>query len=536
MTRAELIAERDELRRNLSESNARVQYLETQVNWFKEQFKLARHRQFGASSEKDFAVQNELVFNEAEAVVDSTPEVVETEEISYTRKRKQAGHREQILADLPTETIEYRLPEEEQVCSQCGNHMHEMSTQTREEIEIIPAQVKVTRHVRYVYGCRRCDKNGDSVPIVTAPAPKALIPKGLASPSAVAYVISQKYVEAMPLYRQEKHFGRMGVELSRQVISNWVIKGGEMLEPIYDRMHGLLLELDILHADETRLQVLKEPGRSARTDSYMWLYRSGRHGPPIICYDYKEGRGGKYPVAFLPGFTGSLQVDGWHAYEDVKTATLVGCWSHARRKFCDAVLVVPKESRKDPTLLPNIAIKKIKDLYKIEREYHDVTPEERLAARKERSEPIVDAFKEWMDRESPLVPPQSALGQAFTYCRNQWPKLKRFLDDGRLEIDNNRAERSIKPFVIGRKNWLFANTPSGAKTSAIIYSIVETAKENGINPFDYLKFVFERIKSTDPADHSAIDSLLPWSENVQAALRIRQSHAPTDTPHTVAPI
>jgi len=273
---------------------SRIEHLEAENRWLKEQFKLARHRQFGPSSEKASALlQNELLFNEAEATLDSATVEPEPETVTYVRKRKSAGHREEILANLPTETIEYRLPEDEQVCSQCGGAMHEMSTQTREELDIIPAQVKLTRHVRYVYGCRHCDKHEINVPIVTASAAKALIPKSLASASAVAYIMSQKYVEAMPLYRIEKHFERLGIELPRQILSNWVVKGGEMLEPIYDRMHELLLKLDILHADETKLQVLREPGRSAQTDSYMWLYRSGRYGPPIICYDYKEGRGGK---------------------------------------------------------------------------------------------------------------------------------------------------------------------------------------------------------------------------------------------------
>lgn len=519
-----------ELETRVRHLEARNQHLEAENRWLKEQFKLARHRQFGPSSEK-IALQSELLFNEAEATLDSAPVEPEPETITYTRKRKSVGHREEMLAELPIELIEHRLPEEEQVCSQCGGEMHEMSTQTRDELVIIPAQVKVNRHVRYVYSCRHCDKNEINTPILTALGPAPLIPKSLASASAVAYIMSQKYVEAMPLYRIEKHFERLGIELPRQILSNWVVKGGEMLEPIYDRMHELLLTLDILHADETKLQVLREPGRSAQTDSYMWLYRSGRYGPPIICYDYKEGRGGKYPTKFLPDYAGSLQVDGWHAYEDVKTATLIGCWGHVRRKFCDALVVVPKESRKDPTLLANIAIKKIKDLYDIEREYRDVTPKERLVVREALSKPIVDGFKEWVERESPLVLSQSVLGQAFTYCRNQWPKLIRFLKDGRLELDNNRAERSIKPFVIGRKNWLFANTPKGARTSAIIYSIVETAKENGLNPFDYLKFVFERIKNIDPADPSTINSLLPWNENVQAALKIRRP-ASTDDTHT----
>jgi hypothetical protein len=361
---------------------------------------------------------------------------------------------------------------------------------------------------------------------VTAPAPSALIAKSLASAASVAYVMSEKFVESMPLYRLEKHFERLGVELPRQVLSNWIIKGGEILEPVYNRLHERLLELDILHADESSLQVLHEPGRSAQTKSFMWLYRSGRDGPPIVLFEYQPTRKGEHPKRFLPEFAGYLQVDGYSGYHDVKLATLVGCWAHARRGFVDALNVVPNERRDDPKHLSNIALKQIGKLYHIERELGDATPDERNAARNERSRPILNEFKVWLDRESSLALPRSKIGEAITYCRNQWPKLIAYLEDGRLEIDNNRAERSIKPFVIGRKNWLFANTVRGAKTSAVIYSIVETAKENGLNPFDYLKFVFERIKAIDPADSSTIDALLPWDENVQAALRLHPDNSP----------
>lgn len=525
MTRAQLEAEYEQSQKKLAVLEVENQHLKAENFWLKEQFKLAKHRQFGASSEKTSAIlQNELLFNEAEVTLDSTPAESEPETITYTRKPKQAGHRQEMLADLPVETIEHKLSEEEQICSQCGSHLHEMSTQVREELEFVPAQVKVIRHVQSVYSCRNCERNEINVPIVTASAPKAIIPKSLASPSAIAYVMSQKFVEAMPLYRQEKHFERLGIKLPRTMFSNWVTKGSKMLEPIYDRMHELLLEREILHADETPLQVLKEPGRPAQSKSYLWLYRSGRYGPPIICYEYKEGRGGEHPVAFLNGFAGYLHADGWHAYDDVKTATLIGCWAHARRKFVDALAVVPEKHRDDPTLLANIAIARIKRLYRIESIFHDATPERRLAARQRLSKPIVDGFKEWMDKESAVVLSQSLLGKAFTYCKNQWPKLIRFLNDGRLEIDNNRAERSVKPFVIGRKNWLFANTPSGARNSAIVYSIVETAKENGLNPFDYLKYVFERVRVAGPVDNSTVDSLLPWNDDVQAALRIKGSN------------
>lgn len=520
MTRSELTAEYEQLQKKVAILEVEKQQLEAQNCWLKEQFKLARHRHFGVSSEKASLLQNELIFNEAEATVDSTVTQTEPNTVVRVRKGKHVGHRKEMLADLPTEVVEYRLPEDEQICSVCGNHLHEMSTECRDELVIVPAQVKVKRHVRYVYSCRHCDKNEINTPILTAAAPKALISKSLASASAVAYVMSQKFVEAMPLYRIEKHFERMGIELPRQILSNWMLKGGEMLEVIYNRMHERLLELDILHADETSLQVLHESGRSAQSKSYMWLYRSGRYGPAIVLFDYQPTRKGENAKRFLTDFAGFLHVDGFAGYHDVKDVTLVGCWAHARRAFAEALSIVAKEHRSNPEHLSNIALAFIGKLYAIEDEYRDGAPEERKAARDERSRVILDGFKMWLDRESSLALPKSKIGEAITYCINQWPKLIAFLADGRLEIDNNRAERSIKPFVIGRKNWLFANTAKGAKTSAIIYSIAETAKENGLNPSSYLEHLFERLPNIDHADTAAIDSLLPWSKAVQANLSV----------------
>ena len=489
----------------------------------REQLLLMKRKQFGSSSEKTAVLQIELGFNEAEAVADGAGEVVEPKTITYVRKPKSDGHREEVLANIPTEIVEHRLPEDQQICSCCGGALHEMSSDVRHEIQIIPVQVKAIKHITFIYGCRSCEKNEITVPIVKAPSPKPLIKGSLASASAVAYVMSQKYVEAMPLYRQEKHFERLGIELPRANLSNWVLKGGELLEPIYNRMHEMLLEHDILCADETSVQVIREDGRAAQTKSFMWLYRSGRYGPPIVLYEYQQTRGGEHPKRFLDGFAGHLHADGYAGYNDVKNATLVGCWAHSRRKFCDALAILPKESQSDPKALANVALKYISDLYKIEKELKDASPEHRKEVRNAHSNKILDDFKCWLDRESMLALPKTLIGRAIIYCRNQWPKLIEFLADGRLEIDNNRAERSIKPFVIGRKNWLFSNTPRGAKTSAIIYSIVETAKENGLNPFAYLNFVFERIRNIDSSANNDIDSLLPWSENVQANLKINHT-------------
>jgi transposase len=498
-----------------------METLEAENRWLKEQFLLARRKQFGTSSERTMAdaTQCEMLFNEAEATADTVSEEALVEKITYTRKRKTVGHRQEMLADLPMETREYRLAEDEQICCCCGGQMHEMSTETRNELDIIPAQVKVIRHVRYVYSCRHCERNEIETPIVRASAPAPLIEKSLASASALSYIMGMKFVEAMPLYRQEKHFERMGVELPRALLSNWTLLGGEMLMPIYSRMKEKLIRLPILHADETTLSVLKEEGRRAQSKSYVWLYRSGRDGPPIVLFEYQRTREGEHPRRFLTGFAGHLHVDGYAGYQGMSGVRLVGCWGHARRKFVEARAILPKDRQNEAGHLVNVGLGYINRLFEIEREMHDVSSDERKAGRGQKSKPVVEEFKVWVDTQSLRVLPKSLLGQAIAYCQSQWAKLIVFLEDGRLELDNNRSERSIKPFVIGRKNWLFANTPRGAKTSAVIYSIVETAKENGLNPSEYLRYVFERLPEIPAQNTDAIDLLLPWSETVQEALK-----------------
>ncbi len=486
--------------------------LEAKLKWYEEQFRLSQQQRFGSSSEKIHPDQLSL-FNEVEATTDSTIEEPAIEEITYKRK-KQQGKREQMLEDLPKETVEYRLSEEEQVCSCCNGKMHEMSTETRREIMIIPAQVKVKEHVRYVYGCRHCEKNEIETPIITAKMPSSVFPGSLASPSAMAYTMTQKYVESMPLYRQEKHLARFGVQLSRQMLANWNVYGATTwLSVLYDRMHHHLLKQDILHADETTLQVLAEPDRPAKSKSYMWLYRTGQASDPIILYDYQQTRASKHPRRFLDGFQGFLHVDGYAGYNGISNITLVGCWAHARRKYTDALTALP-ESAKTSRVKAKEGLAFCNKLFEIERNIKNLDYDSRYKVRIERSQPVLNAFSAWIREQTPKVLPKSALGQALKYCRNQKERLEAFMEDGRLEIDNNRGERSIKPFIIGRKNWLFSNTAKGARSSAIIYSIVETAKENGLNPFNYLKFLFEELPNMDLEDHIKLDQLLPWSSTL----------------------
>jgi len=502
---------REELLDQVNRQAATIEQLESKVRWFEEQFHLSRHKQFGASSERSVHEQGAL-FNEAEVIAEAGPvEEQIRQTISYERKKP---GRRPIPKDLPIERIEYRLPEAEQICGCCGLALHEMSTEVRHEVKLIPAQVKIIQHVRYVYGCRNCEKTGIEVPIKTAEAPRPVIEKGLASPSAVAYVMTMKFVEGVPLYRQEQHYARMGIDLSRGVLSNWMLKGSDWLELIYGRLHQKLLEQSILHADETTVQVLKEPGRAAESQSYMWLYRTGCVGPPIVLFEYQPSRSGDHPRKFLEGFKGYLQVDGYAGYHNIPNVELAGCWAHLRRKFDEVLKGLPPKQRASGSNAQQ-ALDLINKLFLIERDLQQVTSEERLRARDLRSRPIVESFRKWLDDISSAILSKSLFGVAVHYGRQQWTKLIRFLEDGRIELSNNRSERSIKPFVIGRKNWLFANTPHGARASAIIYSLVETAKENRLNPYTYLTYLFEKLPNLDTRDAVALDQLLPWNVKFQ---------------------
>ncbi len=500
----------------LAEEMAR---LKAENLWLKEQLGLVQHRLYAPSSEKTPVGQEAMLFNEAEAcAAPEAPEPV-SETITYTR-RKFTGQRELNLSGLPVEEIVYDLPESEQVCPVCEGRLHAMGADVRQELKIVPAVVTVVRHVQTKYTCRHCQQHDIQTPVVRASMPPPAFPNSLASPSAVAHIMVQKFVEGSPLYRQEAALARLGVTLSRQTLSNWMLAGADWLQPLYARVKVHLLKRDIAHADETTLQVLKEPGRAAQTQSYLWLYRSGRDGPPLVLFEYQPTRAGQHPRTFLEGFGGFLHVDGYTGYDGLPGVTLIGCWAHARRKFVEAVNLLPVPQRKQGGTTAHAGLDFCNQLFDIERDLKDATPQYRLAARQVRSQAVLDRFRAWLDGVSVSALPKSKLGEAVGYCLHQWSKLEGFLLDGRLELDNNRAERSIKPFVIGRKNWLFANAVRGARSSATIYSIVETAKENGLDPQTYLTCLFEQLPNLNLKDTTAVDALLPWSETVQTHCRV----------------
>ena len=497
--------------------SAQIAKMEALIKYYEEQFKLAQRRQFGSSSEQTpNQLRFENMFNEVEDQADpSLPEPV-LEEISYKRKKRK-GKRGEDLSGLPIERIDYELPESERVCPECGDLMEDIGVKVRDELEIVPAKVIHKEHAVHAYACAKCNKEGDQAAIVRAEPPTPLISGSLASPSAVAYLVSQKYVNGTPLYRIEKGLSYDGVVLSRQTMANWLVYCAQhYLISIYSLLITLLLKGSICHADETTVQVLHEPGREAKTKSYEWLYRTGRaEEHQIVIYEYQRTRMHDHPGAFLKGFVGYLHTDGYQAYHKLPSnIVVVGCWSHARRYWEKLYETIEgADARAGSNAERGLVY--INLLFAYEFEFRELDPKERLKKRLEYSKPVSDEFFDWVSTIHAL--PKSLLGQAVHYALSQREYLENIYLDGRLEISNNAAERSIKPFVQGRKLWLFSNTPNGAEASSIYYSLVETAKENNLNPFQYIKFLLEALPATKVSE---LDTLLPWSASLPDDCRV----------------
>lgn len=497
------------LREDYDKLIAQNKEMSQKLQWLMETIKLNNKKMFGSSSEKTKEEESAQlsIFNEAEEVANIKKPEPELEEVK-SHYRKKRTKKDRLPEDLPVEVIEYRLNEEEKNCPACGEELHEMGKEIiREELKIIPAQAVIVQHVRYTYSCRNCEKTGTEVPVIKAPVKNAVIKGGFASPEAVAYIMTQKYLMDIPLYRQENDFKRRDILLSRQTMANWIIKCSETwLKPIYNELHKKLVSCEIAHADETTIQVLKEPGRKPQAKSYMWLYRTGQYEKDqIALYDYQEGRNAKYAQEFLAGFSGYLHCDGYQAYKKLENVILVQCLAHSRRKFDEALKCLKEEERKDSKAAIGMAY--CDKLFEIERNIKELTPEEKYIKRQELSKPVLDDFFTWLNSFTPAK--QSHLGNAITYTLNQWSNLKNYLLDGRLNISNNNAEHLAKGFALCRKNFLFSNTPSGAEASAIVISIIETAKLNKIDPFKYLTYIFETAPQLDITKAEDVEKLLP---------------------------
>lgn len=494
-----------------------IHHQQHRINQLEEFIRLQKHRQFGASSEKS-PDQGEL-FDEAEELIQADEdeedqsdcdEEIHAESITTQSQPKKSG-RKPLPAELPRLRIEHDLPESDKTC-ECGCQLTLIGEESSEQLDIIPAKIQVLVHVRKKYGCKQCEET-----IKLSLLPPQPIPKSMASPGLLAYIATAKYQDGLPLYRQEAIFKRMGIELGRNSQARWMIKSGEGLQPLWNLLQDQLLSGPYIHGDETPVQVLKEPDKTAQSRSYMWVRVSGLADKKVILFDYAPGRGGNIAQQLFAGYKGHLQTDDYAGYNAVcaeNGISQLGCWAHARRKFIEAqkALKTPK-GQKAKNGKADVALNLIGTLYGIERTIKDKSVEERYQARQRESLPVLKKLRSWLDKTLQHALPKGLLGKALGYLDKNWNKLNLYTQAGYLNIDNNPAENAIRPFVIGRKNWLFSDTPKGAKASAMLYSIIETAKANSLEPFNYLSHVFKMLPAAKNLEE--IEALLPWNVEKQ---------------------
>lgn len=516
------------LRKTLEDVQKEKAAIQQERDNFKEQVDYLTKKLFGSSSEKgacDIPGQMNL-FNEAESEMDPAAEtsdqLVATEKPEKAEKpdRKKRSTNEERFKGIPVKKVMLEPDATDLTCSKCGGEMVPIGTEfVRRELKIIPARATVIEYYSVNYACKSCRQNDVTPTIIKGKDGKAHMMYGMASASTVAWVVYQKFCNGMPLYRIGQDLGRLGAKISRATLANWVIKNSEaFFAPMYDFFRRKLLERDFAMADETPVQVLHEPERRAQTKSYMWLFRSGEDGDfPIIIYKYSETRAGDTAVDFLDGFRGYLMCDGYSGYNKVKTAKRLACWAHIRRYLIDAI---PKGKQLDyaqPAVQGVMYTNQLFDIEdKIRQKYKtfDAIKEARLKQEK----PIIEGFLSWLERQNPIR--NSRLDKAVTYIRNRKDYLASYLDDGRCSFSNNLSENCIRPFVVGRKGWLFCDTPAGAQASAMAYTMVETAKANKVNVYHYLTFLFDHQPNAQMTDEE-LEQLAPWNEDVKAEIQRR---------------
>ena len=494
---------------------------------------LAQRKQFGSSSEKYAEGYEQMdLFNEAEQEADPNAAEPEMEEIhpkSYKRKKPTGKKEEDLSAFETTEVIKHKLEGNDRFCPECGTKYKVVTTETVKYLKFIPARFEVVEETTYVYACPKCG-------MMKRPQKDPSLLKGsVATPSLVAGIMNAKYVNGMPLARQEREFARYNLNLSTKTMANWIILCAKRyLQPIYDLMREEFLRSRYIHCDETRLQVIDEPEQKGTTQNWMWVYLTDEYSgsPRMVLFQYERTRGGYHPVEFLGDeFRGYLTCDGYQAYHGLpEQITVTGCMAHARRRFDEALTPLKKgftkEQLKETTAYQAMA--RIGMLYKIEELIRNQSPEERYAERQKQSKPLLEAFFGWLHTLEGSVNRSSKIGEAVLYALNQEKYLKAYLEDGHLSIDNSAAERAIKNFAIGRRNWLFSKSIKGAEASATVYSITETALLNGLKPYDYVAYILERMKDLGPfPSKEDLQQLLPWSESIPESCRTNRPGAST---------
>ncbi len=525
-TAAEVAVLEDKIQRQQAE----IEELKRKLEHMNEVFANAQRARFGQSSEQKSYVlgKDQLsLFNEAEEASDNKAEEPNSDTIliaAHERKKKRS--QAEMLNHLPEEEVLLEIPEEQLVCEKCGGKMKPIGKKfLRHEMQIIPKQIKLLAYYAVTYACDTCEKDTGFAHIASVKPPVPLMKHSLASPSTVAYIMTQKYVDGLPLARQEKIWAREGISLSRATMANWIIQCSQTwLKPLYKHMKQELLTQSVIHADETVVQVLKEDNKPAASESRMWLYASAALlRRQVRIFEYQPDRSGKRPESFLKGFEGALVTDGYAGYNQVAKVTHYGCWSHARRKWREAM----PDGATVKTSKAAIGFQYCSKLFAEERKCVLYQPQNRQEYRQNRELPILEEYYAWLNTVHPEK--GSKLEDAVRYSLNQKQQLMAYLDNGDVPISNNLAENAIRPFTLGRKNWLFCDTPKGAEASAIVYSLVESAKANGIEPFAYLQHVLVQLPYFGKnQSHEELESLMPWAPYIQQNFRMKNSNAYTN--------
>jgi len=485
---------------------------EKEIQYLKEKNKLLLQKLFGRKSEKltpDDILQgrlfdeSEFCFDENKDSDDDSPEKLTTVS-SHTRRKT---GRKSLPESLPRVDVVHDISEEEKQCA-CGCEMKCIGEEVSEKLDIVPAKMQVIRHIRYKYACKNCEgSESDESPVKVAPLPPQIIPQGIATPGLVAWVLVSKFCDAIPFYRQEKLFNRIGVDLSRATFCNWSISTHKGCSRLLELMMEDILSSPFVGMDETTVQVMKENDRKNTTKSYMWVFRGGTEQHPVIMFRYNPTRGSDFVNSEFKDYHGIIQTDGYQGYNSLGSKEKVihaACWAHVRRKFVEA-----SANTKGENSFAHGVISMIKKLYEVEadireKKYNSV---EVMKLRNEKSRPVLNKIGEQLEIHRHNIAPKSLTGKAINYTIDLWSKLSVYLDSPIIPIDNNLLENAIRPFVVGRKNWLFSGSPRGAHASAGIYSIIETAKANNLEPYWYLRFLFEKLPACTSDDE--IRSIMP---------------------------
>jgi len=485
----------DKLKQIISSLTTTYEKNQAEIDFLKERLRLLTNELFGRKTEKLPKADEKQLLLFAEDHVDALGEAASPDDVTIPQHTRKKRGRKPLPEDLPRVEVVLDIKEEEKTCG-CGSELTHIGSDTSEKLEIIPAKVLVIRYIRKKYACKNCEGVEDDGPTVKiAPIPPQIIPKSIATPGLLAHIITSKFEYTLPFYRQEKILREMGIDLPRSSLCGWAIKVAEKIEPLISLLHQEIRSGPLINIDETPVQVLKEPGRSNTSKSYMWVYRGGDPDKPVLIYQYHPTRSGQVPLSFLKGYKGYVQTDAYNGYDALGRQVgvgLVGCWAHARRNF---VKVINAKSSKSKTGLADVAIDYIGKLYQIENQAKEnkLAPAEIYQLRQEKAKPVLEEFHKWLLAKVDLTPPRGLLGKAINYTLKYWDRLIRYIEDGRLRPDNNLAENAIRPFVVGRKNWLFNGSPTGAEASSNLYSLVETAKASGLNPYEYFRYLLEKL-------------------------------------------